>query len=66
MASPAQDPQDLLQHLDKLLATREPRERLAALKEALATAWDEGLDFTGDALRAGCSLTEAASGNPYR
>ncbi len=61
-----QDAQLLLDHLDKLQATREPKERLATLQEALAVAWDEGLDFTGQALRGGCSLTEAATGNPYR
>lgn len=37
-----------------------------ASQEALAKAWDDGLDFTGAALRAGCSLDEAANGNPFR
>lgn len=63
---PQQDAQELLDQLDKLLAAREPKERLATLREALAVAWDEGLDFTGSALRGGCSLTEAATANPYR
>jgi len=32
----------------------------------LERAWDDGLDFAGAALRGGCSLDEAANGNPYR
>ena len=32
----------------------------------LEHAWDAGLDFAGAALRGGCSLDEAANGNPYR
>jgi hypothetical protein len=39
--------------------------RETKLKE-LERVWDAALDFTGDCLRAGCSLTEAANGNPYR
>lgn len=35
-------------------------------QEHLAQAWDDGLDFAGDALRGGASLTEAATANPYR
>jgi hypothetical protein len=60
------DLQQLLNRLDALLVQRKPEERLATLQEALASAWDEGLDFTGAALRGGCSLTEAATANPYR
>ncbi len=40
-------------------------QRETHLKE-LARIWDAALDFTGTCLRAGCSLTEAANGNPYR
>jgi hypothetical protein len=61
-----QDTQKLLQYLDTLQDQRKSEERLRLLREALAAAWDEGLDFTGAALRGGCSLTEAATGNPYR
>lgn len=39
---------------------------VAVTKDSLAQVWDDGLDFAGDCLRAGCSLTEAANGNPWR
>lgn len=52
----------LLDYLTKV----KPEEHHAVIKDHLAQVWDEGLDFAGDALRAGCSLTEAATANPYR
>ncbi len=52
----------LLEHLDDI----KPEERAEVLKTHLAQAWDDGLYFAGDAVRGGCSLTEAATANPYR
>jgi hypothetical protein len=52
----------LLDYLDKI----KPEERPAIIRDHLAQAWTEGLDFAGAALRGGCSLTEAATANPYR
>jgi len=48
-----------------------PRARNSFFNEAtsgaeLEKAWDDGLDFAGAALRGGCSLDEAANGNPHR
>jgi hypothetical protein len=42
------------------METRKERLRILEL------VWDAGLDFAGAALRGGCSLDEAANGNPYR
>ena len=53
---------ELQQHLNTL----DEAHQAEALKAALADVFDEGVDFAGDCLRAGCSLTEAAAANPYR
>ncbi len=54
----------LLDYLDHPL--RGPEERQEAVRAAFEAIWFEGLDFAGAALRGGCSLTEAATANPYR
>lgn len=56
-----QDIDDMVDYLSKI----EPEDRARPLREYLRMAWLEGLDFAGDALRGGASLTEAATANPY-